>query len=57
MLGQEFAQQSGEVLHDDESRSEYANGVGDGCPQAAVDAGDADAFAGVEDVLVAPSSG
>ena len=50
-------QEGGDVLHDDESWSKNANGVGDTCPQAAVDAADAGAFALVGDVLVTPSSG
>jgi hypothetical protein len=44
-------------LHDDEAGSWNANGVGDGGPQAAVDTGDAGAFAGVGDVLAGEPCG
>jgi hypothetical protein len=50
-------QEGGDVLHEDESGSKVANGVGDGSPEAGGGAADAFAFAGVGDVLVTPNSG
>jgi hypothetical protein len=51
------AEEGGDVLHEDVAGLKRANDAGDGCPQAAVDTGDAFAFAGVADVLVTPKSG
>jgi len=50
-------QERGDVLHEHEPGSKYANRVGDASPEAGALAGDAFAFAGVGDVLVTPNSG
>lgn len=51
------AEEGGDVLHEHEPGSKYANGVGDGSPEAGLGARDAFAFAGVGDVLAGEASG
>jgi hypothetical protein len=50
-------EEGGDVLHENEARSKYPNGLGDAGPQAGVDAADAGALTGVGDVLITPNSG
>jgi hypothetical protein len=51
------AQEGGDVLHEDELGSKYANGVGDAAPQARVGAGDPGLPARVADVLAGEAGG